>query len=529
MRLGATILLAGLLLVPAFGLPGAQAATASFSWGSDLSQWWSYDPAQRGPALSTASSTGMTHVFTDAKDGLGLAGWATTKYRTFTPFAPGDGAVERVVRDAHAKGLKVSARFDIFEDKEAAGAYTRARIGSSIWVDPGCAEVRDAAIAKLRDMLAHSAVDEVNLDHVRYPEAAEAGWGTPLPCTGGTVGKLNGVDRTEIIASFVREAAQAAREARPGVKVSASIFASTMTGAQPYIGQDARKLAPSLDVVMPMAYPSYFSAAAEAAPYKTVYDNTAAGVRMLGASKVRPWVQGFDAYSGRTDLVCQQLKAAADAGASGAFVWWFPTMGTSSGTWAKLADCVPAGTQPAPTPAPAAPAPSSFRATFAPQPGNDWWVNVHVDANQALASVTASVDGGAPVALSKTSWGSWAKSFHVPSGSTVKFRAVSTSGAAVESPAAYVWPSAKPVGETSALHATFKLGGQNRWWVETFVTADKPLTQVTASVDGGAPVVLPKTSWGSYAKSFQVPAGASVVFTAWAGSESVRSPAYRWP
>lgn len=527
MKLGVSILFASLLVVPALAVPGAAAAPAGFSWGSDLSQWWSYDPAQRDPALATASATGMTHVFTDAKDGHGLAGWASTKYRTFTPFAAGDGAVERVVRDAHARGIKVVARFDIFEDAEATGAYTRARIGSSMWVDPACPEVREGVVLKLRDMLAHARVDEVNLDHVRYPEAAEAGHGTALPCTGGTVGKLNHVDRTEVIASFVREAAQAAREARPGVKVSASVFASTMNAPQPYVGQDARKLAPSLDVVMPMTYPSYFSAAAEAAPYKTVYDNTAAGVRMLGAAKVRPWVQGFDAYAGRTGPVCEEVKAAADAGASGVFVWWFPTMGVAREPWARVAQCLPAtATQPVPAPAPA---PSSMTASFAPKPGNEWWVNVHVDANEPIAGVSASVNGGPQVALSKTSWGSWAKSFHVPSGSAVKFRATSTSGSVVDSPTAYAWPSAQPVGEGTGLKATFKLGAQNRWWVETIVTADKPLTQVTASVNGGAPVVLPKTSWGSYAKSFHVPAGASVVFTAWAGGESVRSTAYRWP
>jgi len=97
-------------------------------------------------------------------------------------------------------------------------------------------------------------------------------------------------------------------------------------------------------------------------------------------------------------------------------------------------------------PAPGALAP--FAASFAPKPGNAWWVETLVSANAPLASVTASVDGGAPVALAATSWGAWAKSFFVPSGATIRFAAISTGGARVESPTAYAWPSATPVNGT---------------------------------------------------------------------------------
>ncbi|HJQ93274.1 MAG TPA: VCBS repeat-containing protein, partial [Candidatus Thermoplasmatota archaeon] len=83
--------------------------------------------------------------------------------------------------------------------------------------------------------------------------------------------------------------------------------------------------------------------------------------------------------------------------------------------------------------------PSTFQASFAPEAvGNDWWVEVAVSANEPIAKVEASRNGGSFVALDLKDWGNWAKSIHTPDGTTVVFRATSSSGAmAVSSPV--VW------------------------------------------------------------------------------------------
>jgi hypothetical protein len=80
-----------------------------------------------------------------------------------------------------------------------------------------------------------------------------------------------------------------------------------------------------------------------------------------------------------------------------------------------------AGTAPPPA--------DGFDARFSPRPGNAWWVEVFVEADRPLAGVDARANGGAWVALEKRSWGAWAKSFHVPDGSIVEFRARATDGA----------------------------------------------------------------------------------------------------
>jgi outer membrane protein assembly factor BamB len=78
----------------------------------------------------------------------------------------------------------------------------------------------------------------------------------------------------------------------------------------------------------------------------------------------------------------------------------------------------------------APPPPTTFDATFEVGPNiNRWWVEVTVESDRSIAAVDARVDGGSWRALALTDWGTWAKSFNVPEGSAVQFRALDASGA----------------------------------------------------------------------------------------------------
>ncbi len=158
-----------------------------------------------------------------------------------------------------------------------------------------------------------------------------------------------------------------------------------------------------------------------------------------------------------------------------------------------------------------------FEATFTiPGNVNNWWVEVKVDSVQFVASVTASVDGGAPVALTKQSWGNWAKSFFVASGAQVVFEATSTGGAkATSEPFTWLGPPPPPPPPPGPLNASFAIPGNvNNWWVEVKVTANNPLAKVEAQVDGGAWIALDKKPWGNWAKSFFIETGSDVRFRA---------------
>ncbi len=197
------------------------------------------------------------------------------------------------------------------------------------------------------------------------------------------------------------------------------------------------------------------------------------------------WAKSFFVATGST-VVFKATNTVGDSVTSDPFQWL--------------------GSAPPPPPPPS----GDFTATFqVPGSVNNWWVEVKVTGNHPVGTVTATVDGGAPVALTKQSWGNWAKSFHVPSGAKVQFTATDTDGAAVKS-TTYTWLSSG-----GAFTATFKPSDpSNNWWVEVSVTSSQPPASVEAQVNGGAWVNLPKTSWGTWAKSFFVPDGANVVFRA---------------
>ncbi|MCA1811841.1 MAG: hypothetical protein LC623_07525, partial [Halobacteriales archaeon] len=76
------------------------------------------------------------------------------------------------------------------------------------------------------------------------------------------------------------------------------------------------------------------------------------------------------------------------------------------------------------------PPPPGFTATFSGVKGNEWWVQASVGASEPLAGVDARAGCVAAwTPLAKQSWGGWAASFHIPSGSKVDLRARSASGA----------------------------------------------------------------------------------------------------
>lgn len=165
-----------------------------------------------------------------------------------------------------------------------------------------------------------------------------------------------------------------------------------------------------------------------------------------------------------------------------------------------------------------------FAAQFTPHDGGNWWVQARVSGNEPVQSVCASVNGGECRPLKLQSWGSWATSFNVPSGSKLTFTATSTSGRQATS-VAYEWPSGMPY-----LTATFRPHGGNAWWVQANVDASQPLKSVCASVNGGACRPLALQSWGSWAASMPAPSGSQVTFIATSTSNQVvTSSSYKWP
>ena len=193
----------------------------------------------------------------------------------------------------------------------------------SHWSSPFSEETRqyniDIAVA------AAEYFDEIQFDYVR------------LPYEDGVLERQTfGQDaRTAAITTFVREAREAIHLA--GAAVSADLFGviSVRHGDDQGIGQSLEQLAPHLDYVSPMLYPSgwttgWFNLAYPPAnPGKVIRDSVDATVELVARvsrAHVRPWLQDFTDYQYRglrygTEEVAAQIEAARDAGANGYMLW----------------------------------------------------------------------------------------------------------------------------------------------------------------------------------------------------------------
>jgi hypothetical protein len=198
------------------------------------------------------------------------------------------------------------------------------------WVDPSREEVWDYNIA-LAVEAAQLGFDEIQFDYVRFP-------------TDGKISRATfAVENTEdnriaAISGFLARA-QEALSPYP-VKLAADVFGYTTWREDDMgIGQKIEKLAPYLDVLSPMLYPSTFAHGlpglpeynnAIAFPYDIVNKSTLKAVERLKAVnpklEVRPWIQDFPdyAFDGRTYTTAEirlQMEGARQAGGRGWLLW----------------------------------------------------------------------------------------------------------------------------------------------------------------------------------------------------------------
>lgn len=171
-------------------------------------------------------------------------------------------------------------------------------------------------------------VEEIQYDYVR------------LPYENGLKERLENTeaDRVAAITRFAREASESLHLA--GLAVSFDTFGVVSTaGNDQGIGQSIEGLAPYLDYISPMVYPSGWHAGSLGFEYPpehpgpVVHINVEATVERigdLGNALVRPWLQDFHDYQPRglpyfSEQVHAQIAATAAAGGLG-FMLWDPSL-----------------------------------------------------------------------------------------------------------------------------------------------------------------------------------------------------------
>ncbi len=274
---------------------------------------------------------GLTTLELAIKDENGEVGFVPSS----VPLASAVGAARdyyeprEVAQRAHERGIYLVGRVVVFEDPLLSGGRPDLAVrgtDGSVWRDAaglGWANPYDKRVWKYNVDLAVAAAragfDEIMFDYVRFPSD-----GSVDRAVYGSRGSLT---KRDAVPAFLR---YANRRLDPfGVRVSAAVFG--LSAARDMgIGQIPRRMAPYLDTIYAMTYPSLFGSGElglqdpSRAPGATVaralrkFELALRGRRTL----VVPWVQDFSfTVPYGLDEVRAQIEAARLSGAKGYLLW----------------------------------------------------------------------------------------------------------------------------------------------------------------------------------------------------------------
>jgi hypothetical protein len=199
------------------------------------------------------------------------------------------------------------------------------------WIDPNREGAWDYNVALALEA-AEYGFDEVQFDYVRFP--------TDGNVRGAMYSQPNTYDNRVAAISGILGRAGAVLRPR-GVKVSADVFGYTAWAPDDLgIGQHLEVIAPYIDVLAPMAYPSTYASGlpgenpkyrnAVAYPYEVLNKSTERSLRRSRETnpniEIRPWLQDFKdyAFDYRTYTpaeIRRQMDGAREAGGRGWLLW----------------------------------------------------------------------------------------------------------------------------------------------------------------------------------------------------------------
>jgi hypothetical protein len=261
----------------------------------------------RESAVKLIQETELNTLVVDVKGDRGMI-----PYKSSIPLATEVGA-QRIItvremadlmRSLKQKGIYTIARIVVFKDnplalgrpdwavKSQSGEVWRDREGLA-WVDPFRKEVWNYNINVAMEA-AQYGFDEIQFDYMRFPDAS--GLRFSMPNTEE--------NRVKAISGFLMEARR--RLIPYNVFVSADIFGYVCWNLNDTsIGQRLEDLAPQVDYICPMLYPSGFQYGIPgyripvANPYEIVYLSLkrAQERTRLPSHRFRPWLQAFRDYA----------------------------------------------------------------------------------------------------------------------------------------------------------------------------------------------------------------------------------------
>ena len=274
---------------------------------------------------------GLTAIELDIKDENGEIGFTSRRLK----LAAQVGAMRDFYRPreaaklVHGRGLYLIGRIVVFEDPMLSHGrpdLAVRRSDGSVWEDGaglGWTNPYDRRVwdynVDLAEVAARNGFDEIMFDYVRFPSDGDV--------ESAVYGRQGSLQRRDVIPSFVR---YAARRLEPlGVRVSTAVFGLSAV-RDLGIGQVPKRMAPHVDAIYAMTYPSLFGpgemglADPSASPGATVaraLKRFRAAVRGSDALLLA-WVQDWSfsrPYGG--DEVRAQIYSARLAGVKGYLLW----------------------------------------------------------------------------------------------------------------------------------------------------------------------------------------------------------------
>jgi hypothetical protein len=298
------------------------------------------DRGIRTRVLDLTARTELNAVVIDVKGDRGWILYKTEIEQALAVGAQGPATLrdfDGLMADLKARGIYTIARIVTMKDNILATArpdlaIIDTRTGKPwidneklAWVDPFREEVWAYNIAIGQEAIRRG-FDEIQFDYVRFPTDGKLG--------AARYSKPNSKEtRLPAIAGFL---ARARRElGASGAFVGADLFGYTAFNENDTdIGQRIEEIAPHLDYICPMVYPSGYHkgipghANPVLVPGKVVHES----VRLIrkratgSAAQVRPWLQDFKDYAfdrrifGVTEVTAQ-IRGSEEAGGSGWMLW----------------------------------------------------------------------------------------------------------------------------------------------------------------------------------------------------------------
>lgn len=277
--------------------------------------------------LHYAKEAGLNAVVMHVKDPYGHLYWeAQNAVAREIKASKGDKQLRAAVHRFNDAGLWTIAKLDLFQDTLLATHRPDWAIQDSVtgkpwhnrqklaWGNPHDERVWDYNLALARELLALG-FDEIQFDYIRFPSDGDL-TRVKYPKV------LKDKDRLQVIGAFLEKAN---RELKPlGATISVDLFGFVAWMTYDFgVGQRIEEIAPHVDAICPMLYPSHFprNFMGKDEPAKCpreIMEESMKRLKKRTRVDVRAWIQGFWYQPGD---ITEQIKGIEAAGYKSYLVW----------------------------------------------------------------------------------------------------------------------------------------------------------------------------------------------------------------